>query len=139
MAKKTNNVRVLALGTGYVESASWSQWIVSHDRGFRTAEKALLSIKGAVLAYIEEEGGGDSTWGTVQNVIYEVIHGTLQDHGMLWEHMAVAGWNCTPTWGTLKNVERVLMVDSADKLISDPSGVVICDGIIERKFARCQD
>jgi hypothetical protein len=118
--KKTNKIKALALGTGYAETSSWSQWFLVHRKGFPTLDAALSSLRECVAAYIEDERAQypklcDGL--TVRSVIYEVIHGSMQDHGPLWEFLAKAGWDSTPQWHNFK-IGKVTLVERADEEVA---------------------
>lgn len=48
-------VQALALGTGYAESASWSQLFLYHETGFDSVQEAMMDIREALIGMIKQE------------------------------------------------------------------------------------
>lgn len=122
--KIETRVHALALGTGYVETASWSHMILVHQKGFDTVQEALESLRALTVKYLAQEfqyeresversrkWDAENGKRTSKDPIEEenpeeyvsdcwntIIHGTLQDHGDMWEAIAGAGWLSGPAW-----------------------------------------
>lgn len=104
-------VKALALGTGYAESASWSQLFLYHEKGFDSIQEALMSVREALIDLNTEE--------LVEQTLHDIIHGTYQTHGEFWECISERGWFCGVAWnGEYMNKTPVVCVDNAPEMVS---------------------
>lgn len=125
-AKLPSKIHALMLGTGYVESASWSKLLLIHQEGFDSLFDAFKSIRECLISSIgyncqyqkKEMPEGQDLIFEIQDSLRDIIHGDLQIGGEFWEAMDCEGWEFP---GFIpRNISKFqwLLVDCAPELIS---------------------
>lgn len=142
--KKIKKVHVLGLGTGYVETASWSTMLLQHKKGFKCVQDALENLRALTLIYCEglaleqskdrdrkrvrAEARGERFDGyellkpecMIEEVWHDIIHGTLQDHGDIWELLQMQGWDACAAWvGPTAAKHGICWIEKSPEMIAE--------------------
>lgn len=145
--KTIKKIHVLGLGTGYVETASWATVLLVHRRGFKCIQDALDNLNILTLEYCRQtikyeqesnerqkkfcadhgvdnrpiyENVPDDAEAMIVDVWHDIIHGTMQDHGDMWELLAGQGWEANAAWvGPSAAKHGICWIENSPELISE--------------------
>ena len=130
-------IHALLLGTGYVETASWSRMMIFNREGFDSLFDACQSIRRALIKVIRLDEWrqpakdtmpeGEDLIDALRDLLHEIICGDFQDGMDFYECMEDEGWEFPYkitrelfeyTWLTMNCAPEII---SLEKEIADPN------------------